>query len=65
MDMGNPDGTGNLQITSIKHRRRARVLLPDELMRSSPLRGTFNRDGKEVFVYFTDAVFNGDMNFVA
>ena len=102
MDMESPDGTGNLEITSIKPtpggaeltfegpiegygrvyvaqtwtsldttkekgtmEGQARVLMPDGLMHSSPLRGTFKREGKTVLVYFTDAVSNGDMNFVA
>ena len=42
-----------------------RVLLPDGTMHSSPLRGTFRPEGKKVLLYFTDAVYNGDMNFVA
>ena len=42
----------------------ARVLGNDGTLVSSPLRGTFRRDGTSAELFFTDCVSNGDMNFV-
>jgi hypothetical protein len=42
----------------------ARVLGNDGTLISSPLRGTFRRDGTRAELFFTDCVSNGDMNFV-
>jgi hypothetical protein len=42
----------------------ANVIMEDGTLVSSPLRGTFYRNGKKLKVFFTDAVSNGDYNFV-
>ena len=42
----------------------ARVLGDDGSLVSSPLRGTFRRNGIHAELFFTDCVSNGDMNFV-
>lgn len=42
----------------------ARVVGNDGDLISSPLRGTFRRDGAQATLFFTDCVSNGDMNFV-
>ncbi|MBM87480.1 MAG: hypothetical protein CMQ41_03815 [Gammaproteobacteria bacterium] len=42
----------------------ARVIMEDGTLVTSPLRGTFWRNGKNIKVFFTDAVSNGDYNFV-
>jgi hypothetical protein len=42
----------------------ARVLGNDGTLVSSPLRGTFRRNGTKAELFFTDCVSNGDMNFV-
>ena len=38
--------------------------MEDGTLVSSPLRGTFYRNGRNLKVFFTDAVSNGDYNFV-
>ena len=43
----------------------ARVLLNDGTLLHSPVVGTFRREGGVVKLFFTDAVSNGDQNFVA
>ena len=43
----------------------ARILFDDGTLATSPLRGTFRRDGTSAKLYFTDSVSNGDMNFVS
>ena len=43
---------------------QTRVVLNDGTMLHSPLAGTFTRKGSTVKLYFTDAVNNGDQNFV-
>ena len=42
----------------------ANVIMEDGTLVSSPLRGTFYRNGRKLKVFFTDAVSNGDYNFV-
>ncbi|MDE0807535.1 MAG: hypothetical protein OSA24_08355 [Longimicrobiales bacterium] len=42
----------------------ARIVGNDGTLISSPLRGTFRRDGAKAELFFTDCVSNGDMNFV-
>lgn len=42
----------------------ARTILNDGTLMSSPLRGTWKRDGALMKFYFTDAINNGAMNFV-
>ena len=44
---------------------QARVFLEDGAVLASPLAGTFRREGSMVKLFFTDAVNNGDQNFVA
>ena len=44
---------------------QARVLLNDGTLLYSPVVGTFRREGGTVKLFFTDAVSNGDQNFVA
>jgi hypothetical protein len=44
---------------------QARVLLNDGTLLYSPVVGTFRREGGIVKLFFTDAVSNGDQNFVA
>jgi hypothetical protein len=41
------------------------VLLNDGTLLYSPVVGTFRREGGIVKLFFTDAVSNGDQNFVA
>jgi hypothetical protein len=43
---------------------QARTILNDGTLMSSPLRGTWKRDGALMKFYFTDAINNGAMNFV-
>jgi len=43
---------------------QARTILNDGTLFSSPLRGTWKRDGALMKFYFTDAINNGAMNFV-
>jgi len=43
---------------------QGRTILEDGTLLSTPLRGTWKRDGALVKFYFTDAINNGAMNFV-
>ena len=43
---------------------QARVFLEDGAVLASPLAGTFRRESSMVKLFFTDAVNNGDQNFV-
>ena len=43
---------------------QGRTILEDGTLLSTPLRGTWTRDGALVKFYFTDAINNGAMNFV-
>ena len=45
-------------------RGQARVFLEDGTILASPLAGTFRQEGSMVKLFFTDAVNNGDQNFV-
>lgn len=42
----------------------ARTILENGTLLSSPLKGTWKRNGADVKFYFTDAINNGAMNFV-